>query len=247
VEAAGIESKLATLTKSLDAHLDKFNKTQTDLRGLTITLETQQAAEAEYAKVADQLAALEGQIATTEALIKKLGHLDRLFGDKGIKALKLYNAIGAINDILRRDMEIISGGLVKVTISPSRQKQDGDTTIDISIMVAEGPKEEIPLQMYSGGEKQQITLAIVNALSEYAWLNGVGFNILCMDEIFGPLDETAAGAVFKYLEHLKSRGRSSIFITTHNDNVKDQLKFDHILTVTKQNHQAQAVVAAPQR
>jgi DNA repair exonuclease SbcCD ATPase subunit len=164
-----------------------------------------------------------------------LDTLERLFGDRGLKAMRLDNIISTLNSFIDSGLKLLTDGQVKVKISSTRKKSDGDTTIDINIMVQEGPKEDIPFQLYSGGERQQITLAIVNALSEYASLNGVGYNILCLDEIFGPLDDTNSQLVYRYLEYKKSRGSSTIFIITHNPEVKNQLKFDKILTVVKKD------------
>ncbi len=178
----------------------------------------------------------QANIRSAEYEIKHMRVLERLFGDKGIKAFKLDNILSTLNQSLDKYIDIISDGSVKVWVSQYREKTDGDLASDLQIVVREGHKHEVPFALYSGGERQQIALAFIGAFWQLASQCGAGVNIMCLDEIFGPLDEYNTGNVFNYLDHMRVNGKSSIFIVTHNDHIKHQVKFDQIWTITKQNH-----------
>ncbi len=176
------------------------------------------------------------KIHAAEYEVKHMRVLERLFGDKGIKAFKLDNVLSILNQSLDKYIDIISDGSVKVWVSQYREKADGELASDLQIVVREGHKHEVPFALYSGGERQQITLAFIGAFWQLASQCGAGVNIMCLDEIFGPLDEYNTGNVFNYLDYMRTNGKSSIFIVTHNDHIKHQVKFDQIWTVTKHNH-----------
>lgn len=176
------------------------------------------------------------EIATLETEIKYLSVIDKLFGDKGIKAHKLDNLLSNINFLLQEYIDILSENSVKVWITQYREKATGGTTTDLQIMVQEGDKVNVPFNLYSGGEKQQIVLAFIGALWQVGSQYGSGVNILFLDEIFGPLDSYNVDRVFEYIEHIRSQGRSSIFIVTHNTTIEEVITFDQVWTITKKNH-----------
>lgn len=164
---------------------------------------------------------------------KMLDTLDRLFGDKGIKAYKLNNVLSTLNVVLKECLDVITDGTVSVWVTQYRQKGDGELSADIQIMVRDGNKKEVPFGLYSGGEKQQIMLALIGAFWQLASRYGSGVNILCLDEIFGPLDEQNTQHVFEYLEYMRLKGKSSIFVVTHDPKIKDQIIFDQVWVVHK--------------
>lgn len=176
------------------------------------------------------------QVTNLEFEIKHLRVLERMFGDKGIKAFKLDNILGILNQSLDKYIDIITDGSVKVWVTQYREKGDGELATDLQVLVREGHKHEVPLALYSGGERQQITLAFIGAFWNLASRCGSGVNILCLDEIFGPLDEFNIGNVLLYLDHMRSNGKSSVFIVTHNENMKNQVAFDKVWTITKKDH-----------
>lgn len=189
-----------------------------------------------YGEYEQVLLKTRAQITDIEFNVKHLRILERMFGDKGIKAFKLDNILGILNASLDKYIDIITDSSVKVWVTQYREKTDGDMATDLQVIVREGHKHEVPLALYSGGEKQQITLAFIGAFWNLASRCGSGVNILCLDEIFGPLDEFNIGNVLLYLDHMRSNGKSSVFIVTHNENMKNQVAFDKVWTITKKDH-----------
>lgn len=168
--------------------------------------------------------------------LKYLRILERLFGDKGIKAHKLGVVIAQLNQTAQKFLDILTDNTVRVWVTPFREKSDGGVSTDIQIMVQEGTKSNVPFGLYSGGEKQQIVLAFIGAFWQVATMQGSGVNLLCLDEIFGPIDEQNAIGVYHYLDYIKSQGKSTIIVVTHNQDVKHQLNFDNKWLVEKTNH-----------
>lgn len=178
------------------------------------------------------------KIALAEDELKYLKVIDKAFGDKGIKAHKLGMVLAALNKSVQEFANVLTDGAVKIYITPFREKADGSLSTDMQIMVQELEKKDTPFDLYSGGEKQQIVLAFIGAFWHVAALNGSGVNILCLDEIFGPLDELNAHGVFRYLDHMKQQGKSTIMVVTHDKNIKNHLNFDQKWLVQKSNHQS---------
>jgi DNA repair exonuclease SbcCD ATPase subunit len=159
--------------------------------------------------------------------------LDKLFGDKGFKAWKLNAILDELNQVLREYVAILTDHNVSLWVTQYREKTDGESTADIQIMVREGQKKDVPFNLYSGGEQQQITLAFIGAFWELASRHGVGINTLFLDEVIANLDTASSQLTFNFLEHMRIKGKSTVVIVTHNPQIQDQIHFDQIWTVTK--------------
>lgn len=200
----------------------------------------------DIANIMDRINKLEATIENAEALkidinkkntrIKALSMVERLFGDRGMQAFVLKNTIDQLNQIISNNLPIVSKSM-KMWVSAFKEKSDGTLGVEIQVYVKDGSKDQIPFSLYSGGERQILNLVLLDAYSELAARMGTGFNILFLDEIFGPLDGTNAARVFEYIESMSSRNRSSIFLTAHDATIKDSVKFDTIITATKTKEQ----------
>lgn len=167
--------------------------------------------------------------------LKYLNIVLKLFGDKGIKAYKLEYALDRLNQLVQQYLDIIADGYVQVHVTPYRRTNDGTLVPDIQIVVKEGPKTNVPFELYSGAESQQIVLAFIGAFWQLAYENGTGMNLLCLDEIFGPIDSYNTTMVFNFLNYIRSKGSSTIIVITHNQDIKNKIDFDQVWTVSKQN------------
>jgi len=198
----------------------------------------------QWNKYQESIDKAKADIESLESDLKYLRIVERTFGDKGIKAHKLASVLDMLNKTAQEFADVLTDNSVKVWVTPFREKVDGTTSTDMSIIVSEGEKRNVPFDLYSGGEKQQIILAFIGAFWKVATMHGSGVNILCLDEIFGPLDELNAVGVFNYLDHMKSGGKSTIIVITHDKNIKNQLNFDSKWTVEKKNHTSQLITDA---
>jgi DNA repair exonuclease SbcCD ATPase subunit len=187
----------------------------------------------EYEQIVCQTKLFLGSIDYTT---KHLRTLEKLFGDKGIKAFKLNNLLNMLNQVLDKYIDIVSDGSLKVWVTQYREKSDGDVATDLQIMVRDNQKCEVPFGLYSGGERQQIMLAFIGAFWQLASKCGAGVNIMCLDEVAANLDNWNTQLFFNFLESMHTHGNAtSIFVVTHNTAIKDQVKFDQTWTVTRKN------------
>jgi DNA repair exonuclease SbcCD ATPase subunit len=223
------ELKISSLSMERMGYLAALSQAEEKLRDW----DRQESAWTEFNKIIESS---KNDIVSLEDELKYLRILERMFGDKGIKAHKLSVILAQLNHLVQKFLDILTDGAVNVHVSPFREKTDGSLSADIQIMVKEGEKTDVPFDLYSGGEKQQIVLAFIGAFWQVASLQGSGVNLLCLDEIFGPLDDQNAVGVYNYLEYIKSQGKSTILITTHSNEVKNQLNFNKVWVVEKTNH-----------
>lgn len=191
----------------------------------------------QYVEYKTSLLNLEIDINQYSKQIKMFESLDRLFGDKGIKAYKLNNVLASLNVILKQYLDIITDGSVSVWVTQYREKSDGGVATDIQILVQEGNKKEVPFGLYSGGERQQIMLAFIGAFWQLASQYGSGVNILLLDEVFDSLDGSNKDLSCKFINLMKTLGKSSILVVTHDEEIKSLLDVDRVWTATKKNGQ----------
>lgn len=184
----------------------------------------------------DLISQAEARALQTAEQARYLAALDTMFGDKGIKAYKLNTLLAQLNYALKEYIDIITENSVSLAVTQYREKTDGSMTADIQILVQESHKRDVPLELYSGGERQQIMLAFIGAFWQVAAQYGAGINTLFLDEILGPMDDINAQRAFDFIEHMRSKGKSTIVVTTHNPNVKQQIRFDQIWTAVKRDH-----------
>lgn len=230
------KSKLHDPNRDLQTALNQRMALVNNIGRLKYQLERLTEQQKQYDEYKLAVKETKNKLAILDKDIKLFTLLEKLFGDKGIKSYKLDHIISTLNYILTEHLELLTDGRVRAHITQYRPKADGGIATDIQIMVKEGIKEDIPFNLYSGGEKQQIALAFIGAFWQLSTSYGSGINMLCLDEIFGPLDDFNSQQVFDYLLYLKSKHVSTMLVITHNENIKNQVKFDHIWTIIKTNH-----------
>lgn len=236
IEAAR-KSELSKKRSTQAAHTRLYN-IMAEMSACSSKLEKLNTQREAWVKHQAQILAARSDIEAAATKIKYLKALDRLFGDKGVKAFKLDAALLSLNTLLQKYIGILTDDQVSLWISQYREKADGDLSTDIQIMVREGEKDGVPFALYSGGERQQMILAFIASFWELASNYGSGVNILCLDEIFGPLDESNAEKVFTFVDSLKGKGKSTIFVVTHDDSIRGRMPLDGIWTVVKLKHQS---------
>ena len=187
-----------------------------------------------------EIESIQKSIEILQTDIKAINVCIKGMGDKGIKAHKFGTIIAILNEIIKDYIDVLTNGQVQVWFSPFREKANAksadDVVAEIQIMVKEGPKEEIDVGMYSGAERQEITLAIICAFWQLAMMQNGGTNVLFLDEIFGMLSNARSDLVLALLDKLKQTHYGTIVVVTHSDYVKDQMQYDNVWTAEKRNH-----------
>jgi len=103
---------------------------------------------------------------------------------------------------------------------------------DLNEVIHSNGKERI-YDMFSGGEKRRLNLAILFALNDLVKTNvSSKMNIMFLDEVLSNyLDDKGISSVLEVLQDMIDRGNNSIFVIDHKDNFKDYPSFKNIAIV----------------
>jgi len=176
------------------------------------------------------------ELASVQTDIKYHNALERIFS-RDIKAHKFEAVVRELNMLIKEWIDLLTSEAVKVTFSPFREKGDGEFASEIQILVKEGPKEDVDIIAYSGGEKQQIILAIICALWKLASSQGTGINVICLDEVFSMMDPGNRETAVLLLDRMRARGYSTMFVISHDDLIRDMVKTDaHWVVIKNPDH-----------
>jgi DNA repair exonuclease SbcCD ATPase subunit len=178
------------------------------------------------------------KLSSLEEESKYLNVLERMFSDKGIKAYKMSALVTQLNQSIHKFLHILTNDTIKAWITPFREKNNGEITADMQIMVSDTEKSNVPFELYSGGEKSQIILAFIGAFWSVASTQGSGTNILLLDEVFSNLDTDNREAACRLVEYMKTNGKSSIIIITHDPEIREHLDYSHNWHTIKKSGQS---------
>jgi DNA repair protein SbcC/Rad50 len=122
---------------------------------------------------------------------------------------------------------------LNVKMATERETQSGTIKDEFTIMVIDDKGREMSYEMYSGGEKQKVRLAISRALAQFISDDcNVDFNFIAFDEPNDALDDAGKEANFDTFEELAGLGKT-VLVTDHDANFKD--RFETNITVIKEN------------
>lgn len=161
-----------------------------------------------------------------------------------VKQMKFAAGSGLINEALARHLAVLTGGTTRVTLQPFRLKKEAvkkpegkrtadDYVFEFNMQVEEGDKESVPIQLYSGGEKERMTLALVLALWELAASRGET-SVLLLDEVLSYLDE---GSIEKFVHLLEGLRRQvqTVILVGHDPTLAALLRPDEVWQAVKRD------------
>lgn len=139
-----------------------------------------------------------------------------------MKSWCINNVIGYFNNKIKYYIDRFFEGSVSLQL-------DNDLNEVISVN-----GNERTYDMFSGGEKRRLNLAILFALNDLVKANvSSNMNIMFLDEVLSNyLDDKGISSVLEVLQDMSDNTKSSIYIIDHKDNFKDYPSFRNI-TVTK--------------
>ena len=146
--------------------------------------------------------------------------LEDVFGLDGIQTRIVKKYLPLLNVYIKEFLDILSNGeiLVKMLIN-----EKGKVDMNISGATADS------YEMLSGGEKMIIRLAVDIGLSLLAFSRTAQKpELICLDEIFAPLDNYHVEKVFNILQKLQDKF-SRIIIISHKTEIKNRLKNNIII------------------
>lgn len=135
-----------------------------------------------------------------------------------------------------RWLRIMSGGVIWIQVSTTKQLKSGETRDDLDVTVwrwnPDGTTISRPYRLWSGGEKRRVALAVDLGLSRLmASRASKAYRFLALDEIDRHLDAQGREGLRSVLDELRSE-RETCLIITHDPELR--ASFDVELAVTKQ-------------
>jgi len=199
--------------KSIAAKLEEYENTQ---KVLTYDRNGLYSSTGSLKKEIEDILADEKTISETKETIelenKTLARylvLEDVFGLEGVQTRIVKKYLPLLNTYIKEVMDILSSGTMeeKIVVNSSSK---------IEIEIRGGSAQQF--FMLSGGEKMIIRLATDIGLAMLSFSRSTQKpEIICLDEIFGPLDPVHTERVFDLLDKLSSKFNRVIVISHKND------------------------------
>ena len=154
------------------------------------------------------------------------------FSNTGIKSFLLDNIVPFLTEKANYYLDFLTKSEIKILFDTTTVNKSNDKEVDkLSIKLYKNGKE-YGFEKTSGGEKKRIDICISLALQSLLTSKSNCVNISVYDELFDSLDEIGIDCVMKLLQE-ESKHKDSIFVISHNDNLKD--RFKNVVTIKKNN------------
>jgi exonuclease SbcC len=182
-------------------------------RQRVLVLDDQKKREKAYAAQREEAARRVGQYK----------QLERAFGNDGVPALLIEQALPQIETKANEILDRLSAGSMSVHFATQsaykdRRREDLKETLDIQISDGAGMRD---YEMFSGGEAFRVNFAIRLALSEVlAQRAGARLQTLVIDEGFGSQDAQGRQRLIEAI-NLVRQDFAKILVITHIDELKD--------------------------
>jgi len=235
-EIADMKSKVEALGAELKKILAAAKKVQDEIdeckRNLEINAETKSdhnLAIGSHRKaienVKDTLKAIENLKKDVEAgnrSFNRLLVLESIFGLEGIQTRIVRRYLPLLNSYIKDVLDILTKGEMRVTVFINKRSQ-------VDICIEGGTASEYKL--LSGGEKMVVRLATDIGMALLTFSRSTREpELICLDEIFGPLDNSHTEAVFRLLKKLQAQF-SRVLVISHKAEINDLIK--HRIVVEK--------------
>jgi exonuclease SbcC len=159
-------------------------------------------------------------------------------GFKEISILKLRSMIEGVNDKMEAILSKFGMRCWLDVLEEKKSSKRHDSLDDykrkINLFIESEGKSKTPIEAYSGGEKQLVSLALILAMGET--LSNINF--LALDEIFGSMDKENRSLITDFLEDEMKAGvlkDKAVFIITHDNEIISGLEWNSIIEMEKQN------------
>jgi len=215
-DAQGIQDKIAAHKKAIeianrlksdcDSQIGTLTGEIDNIKKETITLkETQDSLEVE------------------RLLLNRLLLIEDVLGLEGIQTRMVKKYLPLLNIYIKECLDILTNGKVSVEVLINDKSK-------VDINVSGGTADTFI--MLSGGEKMIIRLATDIGLARLSFTRCAQKpEIICLDEVFGPLDEANTQGVFRLLNKLQNDfGR--VLVISHKPSINKMLK--HQILIEKQ-------------
>jgi DNA repair exonuclease SbcCD ATPase subunit len=157
--------------------------------------------------------------------------------DRNLRKVKLDEytyVIERLNQILAEEMMKVWGSGISVRFVNAKEKATGGVKAELGLIVTTPNKDGVPVEMYSGGQRKALVIAVFRAIRRLMNERGKGVNISAIDEIDKDLDEQHIDRLVDALENVVADSPTCLIIS-HNSRLLNTMKFDGIWSVNMEN------------
>ena len=148
-------------------------------------------------------------------ILSRLLILENVFGLEGIQTRIVNKYLPMLNIAIKEFMDVLTNGEMGVHVFINEKSK-----VDIRIR---GGSADL-FSLLSGGEKMLVRLAVDIGLALLSFSRSSQKpEIICLDEIFGPLDNSHTDAVFNLLNKLQQMF-NRVLVISHKPMVQDLIK-----------------------
>ena len=156
-----------------------------------------------------RLAASRNELFQAESTLEDIRNWLGILGPKGYRVRKIDRFLRSFNILIRKYSEMITSGRIACAFYLD---EDGEVQFTVT-----DSHKTVKWANWSEGEKARVKMSCLFATLEILEATGSSsFNVLCLDEIFGSLDEEGKAGLFEVLGYLKEQGRC-IAIIAHSE------------------------------
>lgn len=168
----------------------------------------------QFKSLTEQFKSKNDEMVAEVKVLARYEKLEDVFGLDGIQTRIVKRYLPLLNIYVKEFLDILSEGGLNIKMLINEKSE-----VDMSISGGTAPT----YKMLSGGEKMIIRLAVDIGLALLKFARSAKKpEIICLDEIFGPLDASRTSAVFKMLHALQDKF-NRVLIITHNTEIKDMI------------------------
>ena len=179
----------------------------------------------------DAYTKLSEQIANNTDKLNKLDNLKKVYSDKGVKASALSLVIPYINTKLDSYLRTLTDNTMTAHLTSTTTTKSGKQNAQIGLVIDSNTSGNDYHEL-SSGEKRKIGISLNLAFMDYLKSQIGGLNVAIFDELFENLDNTGVDSVVALLASIKDN-IGSLFVISHNDELKYHSEFSHHLIVQK--------------
>lgn len=166
-----------------------------------------------------KLAELKKSLSNEMVMHNRLSVLDSCFGLEGIQTRIIAKYLPILNVYIAELMDILSNGAMSVRLVINSRSE-------VDIFINGGSSESFV--MLSGGEKMVVRMAVDIGLALLSFTRCCQKpEVICLDEVFGPLDNSHIEAVFKLLRRLQDKF-TRVLVISHKAEINELIPH-HIL------------------
>lgn len=205
--AEDVQSKIDELKKQKDEIISSKATANSQIGSATKEIET---IKGEVKKIET----LEKELDAGKLIYNRLLILEDVFGLEGIQTRIVKKYLPLLNVYIKEFLDILSNGEMTVELFINSRSK-----VDIKI----GGGSADSYVMLSGGEKILVKLAVDIGLALLSFSRCAQKpEIICLDEIFGQLDNFNTRAVFTLLQNLRTRF-SRVILISHESEINDSI------------------------